>query len=297
MSVLKTLLQLIRWPNLVIVFFAQYFYFICLLQPFQPVFSWQTFYLVAFACVCVAASGNIINDYYDRDIDKINKPEKVIIGKSISPPSALLYYSLLNGLGMVLSFYADFYQGGWVTRLFVLATILLLWLYSRFFKKAYLIGNIIVALLSTAPLVLLTVIEIRDFGISYQFPIILLFIYFSFWTSLIREIVKDCEDIEGDKAAGAQTLPIVSGLSNAIALLSLLIVFIIAVLITVSYFLFLYRNILLLIYTIVIILLFCILLNRIRKAGSSIDFHQASTFAKWIMIGGTISMIFVRYTL
>lgn len=294
MTFVKNISQLVRWPNLVIVFLAQYLFVYCLIQPFQPVFTQKVFSLVAFACVLTAASGNIINDFYDRDIDAVNKPDKVYIGKSISPRSAILLYFLFNIVAVILGLYADFLQHSVYAISFVLGSILLLWAYSRFFKKMYLIGNLIVAFLTTAPMVLLMLLEIEDFGKGQQYPILILFLFFSFWTSLIREILKDCEDVEGDALAHAKTLPIVSGITNAQTLALTFTYLMIMVLSVLLVTLVRIDMILLAAYVLLLVVLFGLLASSIKKAQQPEQFHKASSLVKIIMLVGTLSMLLIR---
>lgn len=294
MRTIKSILQLSRWPNLVIVFLAQYLFAYCLIFPFQPIFTTQVFYFVTFACILVAAAGNIINDFYDREIDLVNKPEKVFIGKVISPKFAIILYAVLNVLAIAFSIYADYQQHSHYTKFFVLGSIFLLWLYSRYCKKMYFIGNLIVAFLTTAPMLLLTIIEVEDFGRAAQYPILILFLFFSFWTSLIRELLKDCEDVQGDLSAQAKTLPIVSGVSNAKSILVTFIGLMVAVFLALAYQLYVLQSFWLLTYVIFLALLFIILMYHVRKCETSSDFHKASKLTKWIMLFGILSMILIR---
>lgn len=274
------------------VFLVQYLFAYCLIRPFQPIFTRQVLYLVAFSCVLTAAAGNIINDYYDRKIDAVNKPEKVYIGTLISPRTALMLYGLLNLVALILGGKADWVQRRFYTTSFVSGSILLLWAYSRYFKKAYLVGNLIVAFLTTAPMLLLTLLEIDDFGIAQQFPILVLYMFFSFATSLIREIIKDCEDVDGDKIGNARTLPLVGGLMKTKNIVCLLISLVVGVLGAVGFLLYRLNYILLLIYVLALVFLLIILYLNIKKAESPRQFHKASSFVKIIMLLGIMSMLF-----
>src|ERR1700722_7767196 len=105
--------RLIRFPNLIIILFTQYMIRYAFLYPYFKVqgFSLQLdeplFLVFALAFICLAAGGYIINDYYDVKADKVNKPEKVIIGKNISPDIALLLYSPLTITGVCLGCWAS----------------------------------------------------------------------------------------------------------------------------------------------------------------------------------------------
>ena len=300
MPYLKYVLLLIRWPNLVIVFFAQYLFAHCLIAPFQLFFTKEVFYAVAIACVLAAASGNIINDYYDRDIDKINKPGKVFIGQYIPPNMALFFYFLFNIAAVTLAVYADSIQYSCYVTVFVVGSIALLWLYSCFFKKTFLAGNLVVAFLTTAPMLLLCMLSIKDRrtteGLSYlilSYLIPLLFMFFSFWTSLIREIIKDCEDVEGDRVAKSRTLPICLGIKKAkmvVGVLTLILIVILTLLVVVL----MAKGLLLLSATSITLLAMSFSLYRkIRTAETATDFHRASRRCKLLMLAGILSMLFI----
>ncbi|MFT4204755.1 MAG: geranylgeranylglycerol-phosphate geranylgeranyltransferase [Chitinophagaceae bacterium] len=291
---MKYVLQLVRWSNLVIVFMVQYLFAYCMIAPFQPIFSKNVFYAVALACVLTAASGNVINDYYDRDIDAINKPDKVYIGKHISLKTALFLYFLCNVLAIVLAVYADYVQYSCCTTAFVVGSIVLLWLYSRYFKKSYLLGNIVVAFLSMAPMLLLTVLEVQDFGKGVQYPFLLLFMFFSFWTSLIREMLKDCEDREGDLAAGAKTIPIVNGIAKTKVVVAALIVVMLGVLVAFGMTLYMLGNLILVFYIVLLVVLFGVLLAQVMQSNSAADFHRVSSFTKVVMLVGMVLMPLMR---
>jgi len=164
--------------------------------------------------------GNIINDIMDVDIDLINKPEKRVVNKDISEKGAWGLYHTVNVLALLLTTY--WY---WVTKNAVIATILLvsalgMYYYSSWMKRKFLIGNLFVSILCALPPLLLLFIEFPSIArISESQPIIGLWIvsvigvysYFAFATTMYREVIKDIQDIPGDKAVGCTTLPILAG--------------------------------------------------------------------------------------
>ncbi len=192
-------------------------------------------YLILFiSTVCIAAGGYVINDLYDQEIDKINKPEKLIIGKKISEKTAWKLYLFLSATALILS-------GLLNIELLIIHTItgILLYLYAIYFKKIAIIGNFLVAFLSALGGILPYCIAFSLFdlfrndntinstiinNLPYINPrnaIIFLLIY-SFFVSLIREIIKDVQDIEGDKIDYCRTFPIVFGLQATKKLITIL---------------------------------------------------------------------------
>ncbi len=264
------------------------------------------FALLVLATVIIAAAGNVINDIYDYEIDLINKPQKIFINEIISIKKAWLLYSLMNGIALIIGVYLGYNSvnyGNYYLIGFPLI-ISLLWSYSAFFKKMPLIGNLIIAFFcALVPIYALlptfnstyfhngnsTYSLLRDVG--------LLYILFAFLTTLIREIVKDIEDMEGDLLGNARTFPIVSGIRiSKIVLIVLLfcslplwLVPFSNIKVTNSHSLtFWISNI----YLIIIIgLPFLRIGYLIIKAQTKSDFHQISSQIKWLMLAGLLFLI------
>ncbi len=172
--------------------------------PFYDLVSisveWR-FYVLTFSTVLIAAAGYIINDYFDIKIDLINKPKKVYVGRIIKRRYALLTHQLLSGFAIVLGFFL-----GLKILIVKIVAVVLLWFYASIFKKKAFLGNLIVSFL--------TALAIFEIDLLYNQNSKLLYIYavFAFFINLIREIIKDIEDIRGDKMHGAVTLPIKIGI-------------------------------------------------------------------------------------
>lgn len=190
------------------------------------------FFLLVFSTVLIAAAGNIINDYFDVRADRINKPEKMIVGVHIKRRWVIIWHWMLNltafGIAVYLSWIFDTF---WYLFIHLLS-INLLWGYSSYFKRKFLIGNTIIAgLTATVPLLvgfyfyhhplLVEITEgsgVKPFadanGRNYIVFIVTAIAFFAFILNLAREIVKDIQDVEGDKVLRAKTLPIALGTSN-----------------------------------------------------------------------------------
>jgi hypothetical protein len=121
----------------------------------HPFFEQIHFFLLTFSTVCIAAGGNIINDYFDVKADKINRPEKLIVTKHISKRKAIIWHWTLNGIGFIIACYLSvFYQTFWYAFIHLIS-INVLWLYSVYFKRKFVLGNVLIASL-TALVVLLS---------------------------------------------------------------------------------------------------------------------------------------------
>ncbi len=227
--------QLIRWRNLLIVFLTQWFIWQCVIQPMVawsavPVFL-NAFHFLLLTCstIFIAAAGYIINDYFDVRIDVINRPDKVIIERVISRRAAILWHSLLNIAGFLLALYLARKMGNYMVVSIQLVCTLLLWFYSTTFKRQFVTGNVVVALLTGLTVMILAVYEpalyhhinfryfLTEGGrvVVNPFGVIAVYTYFAFMLTWMREIVKDMEDFKGDAEDGCVTMPIRIGLQRS----------------------------------------------------------------------------------
>jgi 4-hydroxybenzoate polyprenyltransferase len=165
--------------------------------------------------VLIAAAGYIINDIEDLKADLVNKPDKVVISKIITTEKAKRYYLILNtfgivcGLGLCLNIQKPSYS------FFFIGTSLLLYYYSKKLKSKALIGNISISLLTAVSILLLALFDIdqalQNYDHQFVLVVLVLLSCFAFILNLIREIVKDIEDVNGDYMLNMRTLPIIFG--------------------------------------------------------------------------------------
>lgn len=213
-------LNLIRYQNLCFIALVQVFIKYGLFQPFgaATVITPFLFALLVLATLCIAAAGNIINDVYDVEIDKVNKPEKVLIGKRISERTANQLFILFNIMGVAIGFYlANSIGKPSFAALFIVFSALL-YLYASYLKGILIIGNLLVSALVAMSLIIVALFDLFP-AITPQnhatqsgvFKIVLHYALFAFFINFIREIVKDLQDINGDKNGGMNTLPIAIG--------------------------------------------------------------------------------------
>lgn len=295
--ILIKFLQLVRYKNLLMLFFIQLLFLFTLIDPsflktdFQFLFL---FSLLTFSIICIAASGNIINDIFDLETDTINKPKKIIIDKYISKKSAFNWYFILNITGLASGIYFFYLLDKISFSLIFIFTILLLYLYSKYLKKIALLGNFTVSFLIALSILLALVFAIRTGEISIQKVYIFYgYAFFAFILNFIREIVKDLEDIDGDYSLKMKTLPIVLGRKRTqytvfgLAIIPLFSSIVIAF--------GLFKNqlqLVLYIFTLIIIPLL-IFETKINSAKTKNDFHKLSILLKIIMFFGMLSLLLI----
>ncbi|MGB0934231.1 MAG: geranylgeranylglycerol-phosphate geranylgeranyltransferase [Lishizhenia sp.] len=229
------LLKLVRPFNLLIIALTMfglgsYFDFYITQNEKESLLFSTPFILLVISTVLIAAAGNIINDYFDIRADRVNRPERLIIGKHIKKRWAIVLHWIINFIAFGIAIYLSYtFQTFWYVFIHLLS-INLLWYYSSHLKRTMVIGNIIIALL-TALVPLLVGIFYNPFLIDstsalYPFEGVLnttnWILYFSislglfaFFLNWSREIIKDIEDVNGDKIIRAKTLPIALGNKKA----------------------------------------------------------------------------------
>ncbi|RYU80784.1 geranylgeranylglycerol-phosphate geranylgeranyltransferase [Hymenobacter persicinus] len=277
---LAALMQLVRLPNLLIMALSLALVRACLLD--SALVSGR-FALLALAALSIAAAGYVINDYYDVKIDAINRPTRLVVGRVVNRRRAMLAHLLLSGLGVLIAGALSPLLG-----LVNLGSALLLWGYSARFKRLALVGNLSIATL-TAALVLLPELQLRTGQ-----PTVWGYALAAFLLTVVREIVKDVEDMRGDAEHDCRTLPIVWGVARtkwvaAFFLLGLL-GFVIGAAVRAGQ----QQHWLLsgwLLLTVVGPLLG--LGRQLARADRRRDFARLSAWCKWIMLAGVLSMTLV----
>lgn len=308
MKLAGSFLKLVRFPNLIYIFLTQYLLQYAVLVPvyaaygIRPTLGYGTFFFLSLSTVLIAAAGYIINDYFDINIDQVNKPGRIVIDRMIGRRWAILWHTLFNIMGVAIGFLIGWRIGIPLLGITQLACSGLLWFYSTSYKRQLLIGNIVISLLTALTVLIVGFYEPQLYQrITPQnaradfllLRVILLYALFAFLISMIREIVKDLEDIKGDEWLGCRTLPIVYGVNAAkdiafvFAGVLILLVLFVQILIfpkgwypTMGY-LFIFVQ-----------LPMAGVIVKLKKANESRDFHRVSTFIKLIMLTGILSMLF-----
>lgn len=294
------LLNLIRWKNLLIIALVQVLVKYALFFPNYAVTSLSTFQMaiLVLSTLSIAAAGYVINDIYDIETDLVNRPDKVIVGKSISEAFANKLFIVLNVVGVLLGFYLSHSVGK--SSFFALFVVIsaLLYIYASYLKQTFLIGNVVVSFLVAFSLILVGVFDlipaINDANRPLQtkvFKILMVYAFFAFLINFLREIVKDIQDIDGDHKVGMKTLPIVLGRTragNILFVLTLLSIIIIVYVLAN----FVYYKINLVIYTLLTVIGPLIFTSiKIFNAESKKDYQLISNMLKIVMLTGILSML------
>ncbi len=275
---IESLLKLTRFGNLVIIGITQYFTAAFLVDI--TTLADARLFLLSVSTVLIAAAGYIINDYYDVKIDYINKPERVVIGKNIPRRYAILFHVVLSGIGIVIGLLLS-----WRIAALNVLSAFLLWLYSNNLKRLPFIGNFSVAFLTGLS------VWIVDLLYRHGSALIVIYASFAFFMTLVREIIKDMEDLKGDNTFGCKTLPIVWGLRRTkFVIYFILAIFALTVLLINKF----YQALPLEYFLIFLFIPLLILLYRLIRADTTRDFAALSTFCKIIMLLGILSMAFVK---
>ncbi len=223
MDKLNAYLRLFRWPNLLLIVLTQTLLRYAVIHPglSGKGLTHTGFFMLVMASVCVAAAGYAINDYYDIRIDRINKPGKMVLGNKLDRQDALLPFFFLNALALGLSAWISLNISYWPLFFMFLVFVFAGWIYSLRYKGIFLAGNVLVALLSGfVPLVVwqaemqaaLAIAPVQPPSAGLAWEITLACALFAAMTSLLRELIKDMEDIKGDARAGCRTIPVSLGM-------------------------------------------------------------------------------------
>ena len=206
----RALPGLVRWPNLAIMLLSLVLVRVLLLagQPLGAVLLAPRFGLLVLAALLVAAAGYIINDYYDVKIDAINRPARLVVGRLLRRRHAMLAHVVLSGVGVVLAAALS-----WRLGAVTLGAALLLWGYSARFKRLPLVGNVSIATLTGALILLPALLPLAT--PEGRLKALWLYALAAFLLTAVREIVKDLEDMRGDAQHGCRTLPLVWGVARS----------------------------------------------------------------------------------
>lgn len=223
MKKIGSFFRLVRWPNLLITAMMMCLVYHCIMM----MESTAAFTLLVISMVFIVAGGYVINDIFDKDIDAINKPGRLIVGKVFSEKQCNVFYRVLTVVGLCCALASSIIAYGskfYLIFIFMLLLAGVLYSYSSTYKKKLLIGNIIVSL-SVASAVFLPwlfvmlymskhtlLLSANETLMTTSLHIVLIYTGFAFLTTLIREIVKDNEDIDGDERSGCRTIPIAWGM-------------------------------------------------------------------------------------
>ena len=303
-------LNLIRWKNLLLLALTQILVKFALFESLKNDYGLETtltnlqFSLLVLATLCIAAAGYIINDIEDIEADIINKPDKVIVGKYISEKTATHLFILFNSLGVLFGFLMAYSIDKPRYFIIFVFTSILLYIYSTQLKHIILIGNITIAFLVSLSVLLVGVFDLIPAMNNSNNEIQIFFLkltldytIFAFMINLLRELVKDIEDINGDYKINVNSLPILLGQVRATKIvftLSLIPVF------TLIFYLInnLYKQTYAIAYVLILIIAPLIFISiKLLSAEVKKDYKQISTLLKIVMLSGVLSLLLFQFIL
>jgi 4-hydroxybenzoate polyprenyltransferase len=322
---MKAFLSLIRWPNLLIIVLTMVLMRYAIIEPVigkimvvlnsgtgeaVPMvlkFPWYDFVILVLATLLITAGGYVINDYFDIKTDLINRGE-VIVGTKIPRRHAMMWHNLLNIAGVLAGFYISWKSGFfWLGVLFLIVSGLL-YFYSASYKRQFLIGNIVVSILTAMVPMLVVLYEwpalYRYYSVNAVNPPHLGVIFywvggfavFAFLTTLTRELIKDIEDFEGDMAYGRNTVPVVIG-TTAARIVSISLVIIIIAALYVVWYSFLFDKITLAYASVFLTLPLLLVIYGLITGKAKKQLHLASRLMKIVMIMGILYSVVVKVIL
>lgn len=310
MRLIAAFLKMIRLRNLLFIALTQLLFQFCIYYPLYegniPADDNSRFILLVFASLLIAAAGYIINDYFDINIDEVNKPERMVVDKVINRRWAIAWHFILSITGILLTMLALPVRDKWYLVLGNIFCVVVLWFYSTTFKRKLLIGNIAISVLTawTILLIFFSKVSVSDaFGAAHPgqpklFRFAFLYAGFAFIISLIREAVKDIEDMPGDARYGCRTMPIVWGANAAKVYIAVWMIILISMLVIVQVYVLQFQWWWAVVYCILMIIVpLLYIFLKLFKASSGQEYHKLSSWTKLVMFTGILSMIFFYFYL
>lgn len=311
MKLVAAFFRLIRWPNLLFIVLTQLLFEVCIYERIYPDASigdsaeGLRFAALVLASVFIAAAGYIINDYFDQNIDQVNKPDKVVVNRIIGRRWVIFWHMFLSLTGIFFTAFALPVHQYWHLVLANMLSIVALWFYSTTLKKKLLVGNVLISLLtawvigvlffSKYPLNISNLLSVQQQEARF-FRLMIVYTAFAFVISLVREVIKDMEDIEGDRRYGCTTMPIVWGINASKVFVAVWVIVLIAALVILQIYalgLGWWESVLYALVMIVTPLL--IVLRLLFRAAKPEDYHRISSLVKLVMFAGILSMLFFKF--
>ena len=301
-----SILNLIRWKNLLLIVLTQLLIKYALFEPFgiDITLNGFGFSLLIIATVCIAAAGNIINDIYDVETDLVNKPEKVIVNKHISEKTATNLFIFFNVIGVGLGFYlANLVGRNGLFAVFVIVSALL-YVYASYLKGVLIVGNLVISVLVALSIIIVGLFDLLPVITSENqetqltmFKILLDYSLFAFTINFLREMNKDMEDIDGNYKAGLNTLPIAIGRERSAKIIFVLSI--IPILTTTYYTVtYLYKQEVAVGYFLVFIIAPMVYVSiKAFSAYTKKEYHLLSNLLKIILLTGVLSLLLYPFIL
>ena len=295
-------LKLIRTNNLLLLALIQVLFYFFIFQGNQV----TNFLLLIIITFFITASGYIINDIFDVKSDKINKKD-LIIGNHISARNAIFWYYLFSSIAIILAIYLLYLNKNIYLFIVFLSSIWILWWYSKRYKHNFIIGNLIVSLLTSLSILNVFLVSIdtsEEFTamgerMKVSFILILMFSVFSFLLTFAREIIKDLEDVEGDKLMNSQNIASTLSVTQSKQIVtSILTLFLFLILIVCYYFLIEItspKSISIFVYSLLLFIISLFSVLKVSKSEKNEDYSSISNLLKLIMLLGVLSIPIAYY--
>lgn len=288
---------------------TQLLFLYCIIMPVYgkyaiiPQVYGYKFILLCVSSIFIAAAGYIINDYFDLNIDLVNKPDKMVVDKIIHRRWTIAWHIVLSGIGIAMGVYLDATSKIFLLGLSNAVCVLLLFIYSISLKRKFLIGNVIISLLTAWVILVITWCENYNI-VNSKSPAAIgkvlretfLFAGFAFIISLVREVVKDMEDMEGDRRYACKTMPIVLGVNATKVFVAVWLVVLVCLLVVVQFYAVHLHWWFSIAYCVILIIAPLLwILRKLFSARTPQDFHSLSSLIKLVMLTGILSMFFFKY--
>lgn len=298
---LKDYFTFFRWKNLLMIFLVQALLKFILFQKFNLSVSLDLFHflLLALSSIFIAIAGYVINDINDIKADEMNKPNRVFVGNKLPVKTANNLFLIFNSLGLLIGFYLTIYIHKNSFFIIYIIISLLLYRYAIDLKKRYITSNIVVSFIIFLSILIVPIFDIVPATNSFNkesqiviFKLVFTISLFAFFLTLIREILKDLEDILGDKIIHARTIPIINGEAK-----TKIILIILSFLLFIAVNIFAYQNfsthIIFSLYLTGFVSLPLLYFGfKIKSSNTKKEYHRLSNILKAIMLLGILSILF-----
>ena len=314
MQKLMAFFQLIRYKNLIFITLTQLFFYGFITRPSyevllsnSPLLSHDLFHWMLIASILIAGGGYIINDYFDLNIDKINKPDKLIVDKEISRRWAMMLHFIMSIVGIVITGYVSMKLNNFLLLLLNASSVILLWVYSTTFKKKLLTGNVIISILTAWVIFMLFFAEINwtsgsmlpssNPALISIYKLAIIYGGFAFIVSLIREVIKDIEDETGDRKYGCKTMPIVWGVNASKIFVGVWMVALFGALVAIMVYSIFNKWYLIGLYITGLLVFIIQIFIKLKRANRIEDYTSLTRMVKIFMLAGILSMALYYYYL
>ncbi len=299
----KDFLNFIRWKNVLMIGLLLFLIKYVLFERFELNVTLDHFHytLLALSTICVAIAGYIINDINDIEADKINKPNRLYVGKKISRFQAYNFFIGFNSIGLLAGMYLSYHVGHTSYFIIYVLTSLLLYQYAKYLKKKLLIGNLLVAFAVFLSIVLPLVFDLlpvtNPLNESRQlvvFKLIGVFALFGFFLTVIREFVKDMEDVRGDEKIGAKSLPLVLGVKKTKGIVLLTTLLLCSAVAFFAFMLYSFDQMATLYLSIFVLAPLLYFAFQMGKASGQKEYHRSSAILKIVMVLGILTLLLIK---